>query len=225
MSAWAISDSQISSKWKPYGTPLVLSISSDDEISGGKIQKMVQTILSPMLRTENLEHTNVSGVRSATAGSDPALDLGSGKECTESAVSNSANEDVTSSKPVTSFELPLQLMGENNTCIDLSAGEEKAIRLASSSPSILIYVDWSQKLLQKHDTHFLENLPEVFKYGPVTKKARTEPLSLYTCLEAFLREEPLVPEDMWLDSTMPLLLLYDCSRSTYLNCQYYTSIH
>ncbi|ESR43742.1 hypothetical protein CICLE_v100137952mg, partial [Citrus x clementina] len=41
------------------------------------------------------------------------------------------------------------------------------------------------------------NLPEVFKNGPVTKKARTEPLSLYTCLEAFLREEPLVPEDMW----------------------------
>ncbi|PKI63580.1 hypothetical protein CRG98_016024, partial [Punica granatum] len=52
-------------------------------------------------------------------------------------------------------------------------------------------------LSEKYDTQYLENLPEVCKYGHVSKKTRTEPLSLYTCLEAFLREEPLVPEDMW----------------------------
>lgn len=98
-------------------------------------------------------------------------------------------------------ELPLQLIDENNACIDLLVGEEKTIKLSSSSPSILIYVDWSQNLLEKFETHYLENLPEVFKSGPVAKKARYEPLSLYTCLEAFLREEPLVPEDMWLDSS------------------------
>ncbi|KAI3508019.1 hypothetical protein L1887_23018 [Cichorium endivia] len=38
------------------------------------------------------------------------------------------------------------------------------------------------------------NFPEVSKNGNGTKKA----LSLYTCIEAFLREEPLVPQDMWL---------------------------
>ncbi|XP_021800114.1 ubiquitin carboxyl-terminal hydrolase 5 isoform X1 [Prunus avium] len=191
------SDSQITSGWKPYGTPLVLPISCDDEIIGGNILMMVHKMLSPMLRTKSLEHTKISGLSSATEGSDPSLDLCSGGACTDSVVSNSANKDITSSKPVSSLELPLQLVGENNTCTDLWVGVEKAIRLASSSTSILIYVDWSQKFLEKYDTHYLENLPEVFKYGPVTKKARTEPLSLYTCLEAFLREEPLVPEDMW----------------------------
>jgi ubiquitin carboxyl-terminal hydrolase 4/11/15 len=104
---------------------------------------------------------------------------------------------------VTLFKLPLQLVEESNACVDLSVGEDKAIKLSSTSTSVLVYVDWSRELLEKYDTHYLENLPEVFKYGPVNKKARTEPLSLYTCLEAFLREEPLVPEDMWLVSIIP----------------------
>lgn len=112
--------------------------------------------------------------------------------------SNIAKEDATSSKAVTLPNLPLQLVDESNVCFDLSVEGDKTIRIPSSSTSIVVYVDWSQKLLEKYNTHFLENLPEVFKNGPVTKKARTEPLSLYTCLEAFLREEPLVPEDMWL---------------------------
>ncbi|GJX74296.1 ubiquitin carboxyl-terminal hydrolase 5, partial [Tanacetum coccineum] len=66
----------------------------------------------------------------------------------------------------------------------------------TSIKAVLLYIDWSPKLLKKYETHYLENLPEVFQYGP-TKKSRTEPLSLYSCLEAFLREEPLVPEDMY----------------------------
>lgn len=89
-------------------------------------------------------------------------------------------------------------------------GEDKVVKFSPSSATVLVYMDWSQKLLEKYDTHVLETLPEVLKYGPITKKARTEPLSLYTCLEAFLREEPLVPEDMWLVrplSPWPYMLL------------------
>lgn len=182
------SDGQITSGWLPYGTPLLSCISCDDEIIRGNIQNMVHIMLSPMLRT---------GVSSTIPASNPSGNLRCGEASTDSAISNSMNNDITSSKPVTSLKLPLQLVDESNACIDLSVGEEKAIKLTTGSTSIVIYVDWSQKLLDKYHTHYLENLPEVFKYGPVTKKARTEPLSLYTCLEAFLREEPLVPEDMW----------------------------
>ncbi|XP_057965864.1 ubiquitin carboxyl-terminal hydrolase 5 isoform X2 [Malania oleifera] len=146
--------------WKPYGTPLVSPISSDDMIRRGDIQSIVLTMLSPMLRNESLGHTDTSDISISV---DPSHgDFG--EACTHSTV---------------------------------SVGEEKAIKVSSSSMSILVFIDWSQKLLEKYDTHYLENLQEVFKYGPMTKKARTEPLSLYTCLEAFLREEPLVPEDMW----------------------------
>lgn len=186
------------SGWKPYGTPLVSLISCDDEITRGDIQTMVQKMLSPMLRSERLSHADISDTSISAAVSDPCIDLTSGEACTDSNVSHS--DDVSKSKAAFP-KLPLQLVDENNACIDLLVGQEKIIKLSSSSTAMLIYVDWSCNLLEKYETHYLENLPEVFKYGPVTKKARSEPLSLYTCLEAFLREEPLVPEDMWLDSS------------------------
>ncbi|KAF7803975.1 ubiquitin carboxyl-terminal hydrolase 5 [Senna tora] len=173
------SESQTISGWKPYGTPMVSLISCDDAVTRGDIQVMVYRMLSPLLR----KGSNCS-------------DTNSGEACGGTISSNSLNKDGTDSK-ASIPKLPLQLVDDTNGCIDLSMGEEKVVKPSTSSPTVLVYVDWSQKLLEKYDTQPLENLPEVLKYGPVTKKARSEPLSLYTCLEAFLREEPLVPEDMW----------------------------
>ncbi|KAJ9697584.1 hypothetical protein PVL29_009421 [Vitis rotundifolia] len=192
-----IGNAQKSFGWKPYGTPLVSPISCDDVITRGDIQSIVYTMLSPMLRTERQGHTDISETSISVAASDPSCDITASEAFTDSIESDLKDKDGNSYKTVTLSKLPLQLVDENNACIDLSVGEEKPIKLSSSSMSILVFVDWSNKFLEKYDTHYLENLPEVFKYGPVTKKARTEPLSLYTCLEAFLREEPLVPEDMW----------------------------
>lgn len=182
--------------WKPYGTPLVLPISSDDAITRGDIQLIVHTMLSPM-RRENPGDSDISDNNTSSAASTPPAAINATEACTDSSEADSTHKDTSNAKRRTLPKLPLQLVDENNACIDLSVGEEKAVKLSSSSMSILLFVDWSQKLLKNYDTHYLENLPEVFKNGPVTKKARTEPLSLYTCLEAFLHEEPLVPEDMW----------------------------
>ncbi|KAM7496314.1 hypothetical protein LguiA_020728 [Lonicera macranthoides] len=179
-------NSQRTMGWKPYGTPLVSPISCDDAITRGDIQLIVHTMLSPMLRTENLRHPDVSDTNTLSEVSD-----------LDPKLVDSTQKKSGSSKLTALPKLPLQLVDENNACIDLSVGEQKAVKFSSSSKSILVFVDWSQKLLGNYDTHYLENLPEVLKYGPVAKRARTEPLSLYTCLEAFLREEPLVPEDMW----------------------------
>ena len=163
-------------------------------------------MLSPIARTESLGQSNISDTNMSIAVSDQCRDISSGEACTDSSISNPQNKDDTNSEAGILLRLPLQLVDESNACIDLSVGEDKPIRLSSSSTSILVYVDWSLKLLDKYDTHYLENLTEVFN-GPPNKKARTEPLSLYTCLEAFLREEPLVPEDMWLVSSSSSFLL------------------
>ncbi|CDY16616.1 BnaC09g36570D [Brassica napus] len=48
--------------------------------------------------------------------------------------------------------------------------------------------------LDVYDTCLLSSLPEVSKFG--TKRPQ-ETVSLYKCLEAFLKEEPLGPDDMW----------------------------
>lgn len=190
------SDSQTISGWKPYGTPIVSLISSDDTITRGDIQVIVNRILSPLLlKGGNAQH--------AASAETSNLNL----------ASNSINKDDSVSKAKHLPTLPLLLVDDNNACIDLSMGEEKVVKLSPSSATVLVYIDWSQKLLEKYDTHPLETLPEVLKCGPVTKKARIEPLSLYTCLEAFLREEPLVPEDMWLVrrlSSVPYMLLFCC---------------
>jgi ubiquitin carboxyl-terminal hydrolase 4/11/15 len=190
---------QAAQHWKPFGTPLVSLISRDEVITRGDIQTVVNTMLSPLLRSESLRQADTSEPCLSLAASEKHRDSSSGEACSNS-MSDSVNKD---GNAVTLFKLPLQLVEESNACVDLSVGEDKAIKLSSTSTSVLVYVDWSRELLEKYDTHYLENLPEVFKYGPVNKKARTEPLSLYTCLEAFLREEPLVPEDMWLVSIIP----------------------
>lgn len=178
-------------EWKPYGTPLVSPISCNDVITRGDVQSLVRKMLSPMLKSGNLDK-NVS-----IGASNPSHN-GNGNEASKD-TTESDSQQVGSDKPttLTSPKLFLQLVDENNTCIDLSVGEEKAVKVSSSSEPILVFVDWSDKIMEKYDTHHIENLSEVCKYGPVTKKSRTEPLSLYTCLEAFLREEPLVPDDMW----------------------------
>ncbi|KAJ0042841.1 hypothetical protein Pint_18464 [Pistacia integerrima] len=187
---------QATSRWKPYGMPLVSLISRHDVITRGNIQTLAHTMLSPLLKRESLRHTEISDPSTSMAAVDPSSAISSSDARLESS-SKIVNKDVSSSKALTLPKLPLYLVDESNARIDLSVGEEKAIRLPSSSTLIVVQIDWSQKLLEKYNINSLENLPEVFKYGPVTKKARTEPLSLYTCLEAFLREEPLVPEDMW----------------------------
>ncbi|XWS65398.1 hypothetical protein CRYUN_Cryun05aG0109300 [Craigia yunnanensis] len=172
-------------RWKPFGTPLVSSLSCDDVILSRDMQTIVQTMLTPLLK-EGIDYTDNSDPSTSGVATDPS-DHSSGEVDT-----NRASTSINKVLPT----LPLQLVDESKMSIDLSLGNKKAVNISTASP-IVVYLDWSSKLLEKYNMNYLEDLPEVFKYGPVTKKARTEPLSLYTCLEAFLREEPLVPEDMW----------------------------
>ncbi|MQL85326.1 hypothetical protein Taro_017852, partial [Colocasia esculenta] len=173
--------------WKSYGTPLVTSVSCDDVTTRGDIQAIVHKMLSPMLRHE--KHPPSSLKQMSTCQQTRINEESQGSAVKYSSAEEDQNSEITS-------KLPLHLIDENNAYIDLSTGEDKAVRLPSLT-SVRVFIDWSQEYLDKYDTQLLENLPEVLKYGPAPKKARSEPLSLYACLEAFLREEPLVPEDMW----------------------------
>ncbi|OIV92275.1 hypothetical protein TanjilG_00293 [Lupinus angustifolius] len=59
-----------------------------------------------------------------------------------------------------------------------------------------VHVVWPDKMLKKCDTYHLNLLPEVFKPQLFTKRMQ-ESVSIYKCLESFLKEEPLGLEDMW----------------------------
>ncbi|KAJ9542934.1 hypothetical protein OSB04_029440 [Centaurea solstitialis] len=51
-------------------------------------------------------------------------------------------------------------------------------------------------MLEKYDQSLLGSPAEVYKPAFFSKRPQ-EAISLYKCLEAFLKEEPLGPEDMW----------------------------
>ena len=71
------------------------------------------------------------------------------------------------------------------------------VKIKLNEPLMDVTVLWSNKMLKKYDTYRLDTLPEVFKPQLFTKRTQ-ESVSIYKCLEAFLKEEPLGPEDMWL---------------------------
>lgn len=107
------------------------------------------------------------------------------------AVSNSGAED--DIHLWTDFEFYLLLPGRGETCKITS---KEPLPAAMLSGNLEVAVVWSDKMLKKYDTNLRDSLPQVFRPQLFTKRTQ-ESISIYKCLEAFLREEPLGPEDMW----------------------------
>jgi ubiquitin carboxyl-terminal hydrolase 4/11/15 len=70
---------------------------------------------------------------------------------------------------------------------------------SSISPGTVtrVLVEWNEGEHERYDSSYLSDLPEVHKTSFSAKKTRQESISLFSCLEAFLAEEPLGPDDMW----------------------------
>ncbi|CAO2819358.1 unnamed protein product [Amaranthus hypochondriacus] len=66
-----------------------------------------------------------------------------------------------------------------------------------SNSSLRVTLCWTDNEHNLYDISYLEDLPVVCKSGFTTKKTRQEAVSLFSCLDAFLKEEPLGPDDMW----------------------------
>ncbi|KAJ3682554.1 hypothetical protein LUZ60_015127 [Juncus effusus] len=71
---------------------------------------------------------------------------------------------------------------------NLSGTERTGLRLM---------MDWRESELARYDAGYMEDLPDVFKAGFMAKKTRQEAVTLFSCLDGFLKEEPLGPDDMW----------------------------
>eukprot|EP01018_Ginkgo_biloba_P035441 Gb_06866 [translate_table: standard] len=204
--------SQCPRLWKPYGTPFITSL-REDVHTGADIQAVVRTLLAPLLRTKSLSYSDHVKTAKAT-GCKVGVDENMRKEITKSRILNSGSLDDTlesssnhpdrttdngHSRYISPCNSSFQLwsIDEKSVTKEVSIAEDKPIPISNTCTRIQVFIDWSEKDLETYDTHYLEMLPEVFKSGLAAKKARQDSISLYACLEAFLREEPLVPEDMW----------------------------
>ncbi|OMP14224.1 Peptidase C19, ubiquitin carboxyl-terminal hydrolase 2 [Corchorus olitorius] len=72
----------------------------------------------------------------------------------------------------------------------------EAVPAAGVSGRLHLLACWPEKYVKQYDTWLLTSLPQIFKSCFFAKRPQ-ESVSLYKCLQAFLMEEPLGPEDMW----------------------------
>lgn len=75
--------------------------------------------------------------------------------------------------------------------------EINELNLLDTTPGRLhVNVHWLRDTSRKYVTSMLSNLPEIHKLELIPKGTE-DSVALHGCLEAFLKEEPLGPEDMW----------------------------
>lgn len=168
---------------------------AEDIQTGADIQAAVTAVLAPLLRRKDIIPKNQVKI-SKENGCSLCVDADSQPENCDPC---SRPNDV----PMADIELDHQSSVE--PFFHLWLTENKGFsrsRIENDShikPDAIIQVllDWSDRELGVYDVSFLQDLPEVFKSGFTVKKTRQESISLFSCLEAFLKEEPLGPDDMW----------------------------
>ncbi|KAE8055031.1 hypothetical protein FH972_011901 [Carpinus fangiana] len=187
----SISDNLKAVGRKLFGTPLVTYL-DEDPANEAEISIAVSRMLSPLRRT----YSSLSKAHSSKENGfvseaiDEPLDG-------YNALSGPGDEsmDNTELEGTSSRDLSFQLFLTNASGSSCKPIEKDS--LIKSSPLVKVFMDWSDKEHQLYDSSYLKDLPEVHKTGFSVKKTRQEAVSLFSCLEAFLTEEPLGPDDMW----------------------------
>ncbi|KAL3530293.1 hypothetical protein ACH5RR_009615 [Cinchona calisaya] len=170
--------------WKTFGTPLV---SSSKVTNGHDICSLYLRLLFPLPKEPSVNHCSETNTASEEVKeTEDATNSGS-NGCAE-------NDDAQEAESRSDCEFQFYMADEkgNGTGSQIAMDE-----LVNSMPGRLhVLVSWPDKMVGRHNKQLLYSLPEVFKSGYLTKRPQ-ESVSLFKCLEAFLKEEPLGPEDMW----------------------------
>lgn len=168
-----------SSEMKLLGTPLVTYL-EEECASAADVDNAIKKILSPIKKS----HVSVSKFHCEKQNGCAPQD---GNEVENKLLNNDLDTMCSSQLP---FQLSLtEEKGFNGTQI-----EDNFVK---NSSRLKVTLHWTDKEHELYNISYLEDLPEVCKSGFTAKKTRQEAVSLFSCLEAFLKEEPLGPDDMW----------------------------
>ncbi|KAI5071347.1 hypothetical protein GOP47_0013598 [Adiantum capillus-veneris] len=86
---------------------------------------------------------------------------------------------------------------DNLVLIDLSKLLPSVFHSSQPNTKIHAVVEWSEKAMEFYDLSQFEGMPEAFSSKCSMKAVRQDAISLHGCLDAFVKEEPLGPEDKW----------------------------
>ncbi|CAI0402306.1 unnamed protein product [Linum tenue] len=177
------------SPWSLFGTPLVARLS--DISDGFSLHNLFMTLVNPFLKQVEvlLDDYDERVISNEDSGMEYAM---SPTKCTEES-DNETEDDGQHIIPDFRFYL-----------------DDKEIRMDDtfavsdfSYSTIRVNVCWSEQMIAKYGSWLLNPLQKVF--NPM--EGSEESVPLYKCLESFLKEEPLGPDDMWLvdcpDCKMP----------------------
>ncbi|KAF5179141.1 Ubiquitin carboxyl-terminal hydrolase [Thalictrum thalictroides] len=179
---------------KRLGTPLVTFIAEVAQKSAD-VQNAVQMVLSPLLKLKvchpsNCIHTSMEDGLASENDDDGLVDA-------ENSGCRLRNQSVD--------KMEVDQLSNGMDSFILSLTDEKGMHCSSIENDfhfrqdhiMRVTLDWSGREYDMYDISYLEDLPMVLKAGFTTKMIRPEAISLFSCLEAFLKEEPLGPDDMW----------------------------
>ncbi|XP_057506686.1 ubiquitin carboxyl-terminal hydrolase 8-like [Actinidia eriantha] len=175
---------------KMFGIPLVARISNFSD--GSEIRKEFLKLLNPFLL--GAEYT-LNGVDDHKCDNEDIEmeDVGSTRLSDGDANSDSGSGDDSNLAPDFQFYL-MEERGFLSKGPKIQMNEPIPISALTRIVNVLVY--WPDKLTELYDTCLLSSLPQICKLGLLIKQPQ-ESISLYKCLEAFLKEEPLGPDDMW----------------------------
>ncbi|CAI0408919.1 unnamed protein product [Linum tenue] len=167
---------------KNFGAPLFTYL-EEDSPTGADIDVVVSRLLAPLRRTSS----------SMIAYNNGEMSTGCSAECEPK--DHPMDDDVKEENGA-SQKLTNQLfLYEDQSLIGEPIFRDTVIKTGNHNK---IFLDWSEEEHRLYDSSYLKDLPDVYhKTGFSAKKTRQEAISLFSCLEAFLREEPLGPDDMW----------------------------
>ncbi|XP_008800670.3 ubiquitin carboxyl-terminal hydrolase 9-like isoform X1 [Phoenix dactylifera] len=188
-----LSEPQFNVLRKLIGTPLVTYISKDS-VTGANIHAAVSAVLAPLLRAKAFPPMNQVKF-SKENGGGPSLD----------SIVLTDDGTCSSDKDISTSNMELEERANGLPSLQLALTDEKGVSRTFIDTDcsvfpvscIRVLMDWSDREHELYDFSFLEDLPEVFKSGFMLKKTRQEAVTLFSCLETFLKEEPLGPDDMW----------------------------
>lgn len=180
---------KLTSNWKAFGVPLV---GSCNIVNGSDIRDLYLKLLTPFL-VPNGNPTDCSDIIESTASEAIAEVEGPTSPGLDAEVDTADGKELV---PDCNTDLQFHLTDEKGTARVSEIVMNEPVGSSVLPGRQYILVSWPDKIIERYNTQLFGSLPEVFKSGFFSKRPQ-ESVSLYKCLEAFLKEEPLGPEDMW----------------------------
>ncbi|XP_073150353.1 ubiquitin carboxyl-terminal hydrolase 8 [Henckelia pumila] len=178
---------KLSTSGRAFGFPLVVRQAIT---TGSEIFELYTKLLAPFLVPDKESIDNYCSTDNNAA--EVEVEDNKNPRLTEPPETASAEEPDSSCGNKFQFYLTDEKGIERDSEITM----EEPVNLKAMPTRLNVLACWSESTAKHYNVQPLSLLPEVFKSGFFTKRPQ-ESISLFKCLEAFLKEEPLGPEDMW----------------------------